>query len=340
MTIEKLLKRKVFRDVLGDNYILSPSQLLEMTKFMESDHAKNSNSYIRIRYFILYNLDNYVSRYEESIRQGRGVSYDKLETCYGKIEADKRWKSYKEKQAKSNTFEYKKQRYGWTEEKFTEFNKSRSITLENLISRHGQHDGILKWNEYCEKQRYTNTLEYFIEKYNSKDIGTSEWLKYNYSKGSSNRIEDIIKRHNLTREEACEYVSKKQPSSNISNSEKIFVNLLFEKLGYDLKYSYKTRQFCIWCEKLESPVFFDVADTEKNVIIEFNGDLWHANPKKYRPEDNIPIVNKKAKEIWEYENKKISSAIDKGFRVIKIWESDFVKNPEQEIKKVIEWLKR
>lgn len=340
MKIEKLLKRKVFKDVLGDNYILSPNQIMEMNKFLETSHAKNNNSFIRVRYFILYELDNYVERYEKSVKCGKGLTYEKLVICYGEEQANKRWKEYKEKQAYSNTFEYKKEKYGWSKKQYDEYNKSRSVTLDNLILKHGKSDGLLKWEEYCQKQKYSNTVEYFIKKYNSKDIGTKEWLKYNYSKGSSNRIDDIMKKYSFSREEACEYISKKRTSSLVSTSEKRFVDYLFSELGYDLKYSYKTRQYCIWCNDLNCPVFYDIVDTNSKVIIEYNGDIWHANPKKYKSTDIIPIINKEAKEIWDYDNKKTLSALDRGFDVIKVWESDFLKNPKNEVEKVIKWLKK
>ena len=340
MDIDKILKRKVFKDVLGDNYILSPKQKIEMEKFIKTKYAKDNNSFLRVRFFILYDLDNYVNRYEKNLSLGKGVTLEKLILCYGDEEANKRWNNYKEKQSETNTFSYKKEKYGWTKNDFNEYNKSRSIILENLITRHGEEIGLDKWSDYCEKQKYTNSIEYFIKKHKSKELGTEEWLKYNYSKGSSRRIDDIMNKHNFTREEACEYVSSLQSPANISNSEKTFVNLLFSKLGYDLKYSYKTKQFCLWCEKLHCPVFYDTCDIEKNIIIEYNGDMWHANPKKYKSDDIIPIVNKKAKDIWNYDFEKISTALSRNFRILKVWESDFINDPEKEIEKVIEWINK
>ena len=84
---------------------------------------------------------------------------------------------YRNKQAETITFEYKKDKYGWTEEDFSKYNKSRSVTLENMIKRHGEIDGKAKFDEYCEKQAVNgNTLEYFVSKYGKKD-GNKQYEK-------------------------------------------------------------------------------------------------------------------------------------------------------------------
>ena len=46
----------------------------------------------------------------------------------------------------------------------------------------------------------------------------------------------------------------------------------------------------------------------KNKIIEYNGDFWHANPSKYKPNDIINFPNShgtvSAKEVWSNDSKK------------------------------------
>jgi hypothetical protein len=44
---------------------------------------------------------------------------------YGDVEGEVKWQQYKEKQAYSNTFEYKRDRYGWDIEKYESYNKKR-----------------------------------------------------------------------------------------------------------------------------------------------------------------------------------------------------------------------
>ena len=90
------------------------------------------------------------------------ITLNKFIEKYGEVEGKKRWDSYREKQRITNTYEYKKEKYGMTKEEFITYNKSRACTLENLIKRHGKKEGQDIWDEYVFRQAYTTTREYFI----------------------------------------------------------------------------------------------------------------------------------------------------------------------------------
>jgi very-short-patch-repair endonuclease len=74
----------------------------------------------------------------------------------------------------------------------------------------------------------------------------------------------------------------------------------------------------------------DIFIKEKNIIIEFNGNYWHCNPKIYKED----FFNKKkgmfAKEIWEYDSKRKKELENMGFKVLVVWENDY-KNDEKEV---------
>lgn len=63
------------------------------------------------------------------------------------------------------------------------------------------------------------------------------------------------------------------------------------------------------------------------VLIEVQGDYWHANPTIYKAEDKFPNVGAgmTAMEIWERDAEKKRYAESKGFKVIYLWESDVPK---------------
>lgn len=73
-------------------------------------------------------------------------------------------------------------------------------------------------------------------------------------------------------------------------------------------------------------------------IIEFNGDLWHANPEIYNEDFIIPKCNLKASEKWKIDEEKIQLAESHGYEVLVIWESDYGKNPEKIIKECLNFL--
>lgn len=70
---------------------------------------------------------------------------------------------------------------------------------------------------------------------------------------------------------------------------------------------------------------YDFADLKSKKIIEYNGDMFHANPKKYNYDDipNPFKKNKKASEIWEYDKIKINVANENNFDVLTIWDSEY-----------------
>jgi hypothetical protein len=79
--------------------------------------------------------------------------------------------------------------------------------------------------------------------------------------------------------------------------------------------------------RLEGKIF-DIYVPKFNLLIEYNGDYWHCNPKKYEETYWHKKKNKFAKEIWEYDKKKIYLAKKNNYICEIIWEYDYKKNPE------------
>jgi hypothetical protein len=61
-----------------------------------------------------------------------------------------------------------------------EYQSKRAITLENMIKKYGDIEGEIKWQEYKDKQAYSNSFEYKRDKYG---WGYDEWITYNKSRG-------------------------------------------------------------------------------------------------------------------------------------------------------------
>lgn len=65
-------------------------------------------------------------------------------------------------------------------------------------------------------------------------------------------------------------------------------------------------------------------------IIEFFGDHWHGNPLKFKETD---LIRKKVvSDIWAHDQHKIDDLCNAGYDVLKIWEFDYCKNPEDMLK--------
>lgn len=315
-----------------------------MIKCLECGKNVNRIQWTHLRYKCsgkINTCSEYLKKYpnatlvDEELAKKTSLTYENMIKKYGQIDGEVKWNSYREKQAYSNTYEYKKEKYGWTREKFISYNSSRAITLKKCIERYGEKEGLIKWHEYCEKQAYSNTKEYFVEKY-GQEIGLIKYLNYNKQKGTSNSAIAVANKLQITLDEAVEVIlARKASKENLgSNIEKEFTDMLEEKIG-KLEHTTFNKPFGKWCHELNSYVIFDIK--HKDCIIEFNGDYWHCNPEIYK-EDRAIIGNLLAKNVWEKDRKKIQTAINHGLRVMVVWENEFRKNKIETIERVVQWM--
>jgi G:T-mismatch repair DNA endonuclease (very short patch repair protein) len=66
----------------------------------------------------------------------------------------------------------------------------------------------------------------------------------------------------------------------------------------------------------------DIFLPELNLIVEVNGDYWHANPNRFKPEDLVGQKQLKAQDIWNYDAKKLNCLRSLGFKTYVVWETD------------------
>lgn len=131
-----------------------------------------------------------------------------------------------------------------------------------------------------------------------------------------------------TRKKMSEQMKKsrregKLKSHNVSKKEKEILSIL-KKLGLNVKNSYRVdTKIC------------DIYIPEFNLIIEYFGDYWHCNPLKYTEDYFNKNKSMTAKEIWEYDSKKIDLIKNYGYNLEVIWEHD-LKNDNKLINQIIE----
>jgi len=251
---------------------------------------------------------------------------------YGEIEGESKWNTYKKKQAISNSFEYKKEKHGWTAEQFDSFNKSRSVTLENMIKKHGETEGIELWNQYCDRQKYTKTKEYFISKYGEGN-GLQKYLDVNRKKAEPHDPKMLAEKLEISIDQAVDIIVSRGTYKYTSLLEQEFINLLEIKIG-PIDHTSTKLPFGKWIPSISKYVVYDIK--HKDCIIEFNGDYWHANPNIYHETDRIRGVL--ASDIWRRDSLKINEVKNLGYRTLTVWESDFIKNKEEIIEETAKWI--
>ena len=257
-------------------------------------------------------------------------------TCFlknGKEKGLEKWNNYCNFQAEKNTKSYKMKHKGMTSEEIDEYNKSRAVTKENLIKKHGEEEGLKIWKRYCDRQKYTTSLEYFIEKY-GKEKGEEKYYRQNFLKGHN--LDSYKVRYGENAEEKLQqYWDKRNSPHFYSKKSQILFDKIRERFS-NLKMYYATLNKEFGILKNGKYYFYDFVIPDLKYCIEFNGDHWHGNPDLYK-EDDIPKACSKlesAGEIWKKDKLKSQAILDRGFILKVIWESDFDRNPEQILKEV------
>lgn len=245
----------------------------------------------------------------------QSVTKEKMIKKYGITEGTERWNSYCKKQADSNKFEYKHEKHGMTYEEYDEYNKSRAVTLDNMIKRYGVQDGLFHWNQYVERQRYTCTLEYFIEKYGDT-IGIEKYNDFVEKRNTSNRLFG--------------------PSAiSLEMFDKLIKNYKNNIVYYDEnEYSVHTNKLCLY--------HVDYYDKTLNIIIEFYGDFFHLNPKIYDA-DFIQFKHHEkailAKNRWQHDKERINDIQQTlNCKVIIVWESTYKNDKKGTINSLIQMI--
>jgi very-short-patch-repair endonuclease len=181
-----------------------------------------------------------------------------------------------------------------------EFRKKVKEGINNYIEENGYYPGTDK--NSLEKRKKTNLERYGYEhnwngKYGERECDITYIKKYN--KTSIDNMNDILR--NMSK----------------SNPEKTFENYLKE-LGIEYVFQYEL-----------GGRHFDFRLENKNIVIEIDGDYHHGKGKLYEEMDEL---QKKS-----YKNDKIKNKIikNKGWKLIRIWESDLYKMNINDIKKLL-----
>ena len=204
------------------------------------------------------------------------------------------------------------------------------------------------------KDNYTSirTLQYWINKGFSNEAAVIELGKF-----QTRDLDFFINNYGVT-EGSGKWESKRNKWINTMNSkpdcEKTEINRkklykngsvsrgetsLLNEIKTIVEYPEKiTSQLILHIPNSNNFFKYDISFDKK--IIEYNGDLWHANPKKYKCSDIPSFPNNKltAEEIWNRDKRKINIAYDYGYKVLVVWESDYKKNKLNIINQCINFL--
>ncbi len=78
----------------------------------------------------------------------------------------------------------------------------------------------------------------------------------------------------------------------------------------------------------------DECNETLKIVIEYNGDMWHCNPRKYKASDYNSAIRMTAGEKWQKDIARHKMLKSIGYTTIVIWESAWIENARKQINKI------
>ena len=328
---QKTKHKKLCKDLKNGKY--KPTVCYDC---LEKEFGEVKRAYSNKMKMFIYEVDLETAK---KMYKHTGSSLQGFIDRHGEEEGKRKYEEYVKKQKYSCTLEYFVEKYGEEGEKrFNEYNQSRAITLDNMIKKYGKDEGIKRFNEYKEKQKYAGcSLEYFVEKYGEE--GEQKYKEVNKSKALT--LENMIKRYGEEegREKyLCAINNHKTFSSKMADD--LFLKV-YEKDKGKIYTNIVNKEYGIINEETKQYYKYDYTNIDKQKIIEFNGNIFHGNPKMYNENDcpNPFVKDLTAKEMWKKDKEKIETVKKyRGFDVLVIWEDELNEDYEKTLRKCFDFL--
>lgn len=240
---------------------------------------------------------------KENIKKNfTSVSYDFWIDRGYSLEQAKKLKIERDEKIKNSGVQFEKmiKKYGYENgnQKWYNFLEKSKQTVENFISRYGKEMGLKKYESYINKLSATSTKKYRIDKF-----GVEWYISY------IEKLKDKNKKSKISQNLFWKIKNRMKDCSGLFfgeyNKEWYVYDNIFNRWYFvDFKY--------------------------KNKIIEFYGDYWHKNPKKFKETEDTVLK-------WKYDSIR-ENVIRKNFDLLVIWESEYIKDPGLILNKCLSFL--
>lgn len=324
----------------------------------------------------VHTLESFIKRYGEIEGQVRYYKCNKLKSGskeafilrHGEARGLEKFEQFCIKNRGNHSIERKIEK-GLTEVearervKITKAKMSKNCSLASFIERFGEEEGRERYYKKHNNLKYYASTEGFKEKYGSnykerivlcKDTHSKAFFikKYGEKEGEAMYLEQS--QYLKYRASPQYYIDKYGEIEGVnifeSRSKKFFTNgyskisqQLFDKIkkyaSTNIYYATHNKEFLI----IESSkcYYFDFVDNTTKRVIEFNGDIYHANPSIYTAEDrpNPFRQDLTSADIWMLDTIKHNAIINRGYEILTIWEKDFITDNNDVIKRCKLFLK-
>jgi len=188
--------------------------------------------------------------------------------------------------------------------------------IKKTVKRRYGVENIFQVETIKEAAKKTNLKNYGVENASSSPVIRQKVIQTcinKYGVDNVSKIPSIIEKIQSTKFNNAKYTPYSKQSQKVFN---FIFNCLHEtELVDHIYYATLNKEFG---KKINNRyMFYDFVISSIEFCIEYNGDYWHANPRKYSENDFT-------RKIWQRDTEKISALTNMGFEVWVIWESDFV----------------
>lgn len=227
----------------------------------------------------------------------------------------------------------------------------QSHSKEWFIERYGKQLGFIKYNSWSVNQKKAITLAH----QQNPEIAerTSKTLKMINNKLTSQQRKQLysVKRHCIKQYGQAQglirffdiYKCRNHRFTKYSLMGVEFCEQIISLLTSDIKFDSIRYGACekFLCNESGRLYFYDLYFRlgSTQLIVEFNGDFWHANPQIYTENYMHPVCKKTAKEIWERDCQKLELAKKNNIEVYVVWQKDFINHKQRTIENTIKIIK-
>jgi hypothetical protein len=183
----------------------------------------------------------------------RTITLENMIRKYGEIEGEIRWQSYKDKQAYTNSYEYKREKYGWSFDEWDKYNKSRGHGGE-----YNPNYGTSYYERWVDKFGKEKADEMNSEVSKLKSLPGK--LNGNYKRPK--RKEEIER----MRESAIKRVIRQGTAVGYNPNSIPLLEEFARENGYVIQHAENGGEFQV----PNTTFFVDAYDSEKNVVIEYD----------------------------------------------------------------------
>jgi G:T-mismatch repair DNA endonuclease (very short patch repair protein) len=178
-------------------------------------------------------------------------------------------------------------------------------------------------NAFYGKQHTSKTKELISKLHSNKPLSEAHRRKIS-----------IIVRQRLETPEGKQSIKKAQIASH-NKRQDTKIELKIQDLLKQLGFKFEKRRHMI--EIPEQEYFCDIFIPSLNLVIECNGEYWHASETIFKNEDTKhPGMNKTIKEVRRDEKIRIERFLKQGFKVLVLWEREIKRMNSEVLQKRIE----